>query len=259
MSGSIHPTSVVSPSATVAASAVIGPFCVIEDDVVIGERTTLMANVFVGNGGRIGNDVRIHPGAVIATAPQDLKYAGEPTFAFVGDRTVIREGATINRATVASRETHVGTDCLLMAYSHVAHDCRVGSHVILANSVQLGGHVEVGDWAIIGGLTGVHQFVRIGPHAMVAACIMTAKDVPPFTLVGRYPVGVENLNTVGLRRRGFSAETIRTIDEFYAILLRQGHNVSDGLRAYESAVSDIIPEVRLCIDFIRNSRRGIYR
>ena len=259
MSTMIHPSAIVSPKARLADNVSVGAFCVIEDDVEIGEGSVLMSHVVVGNGARIGRDVRIHPNAVISTAPQDLKYANEPTVAVIGDRTVIRECVTVNRGTVHSGQASVGSDCLLMAYVHVAHDCVVGNNVIMANGVQLGGHVEVGDWAIIGGLTGVHQFCRIGAHSMVGACSRVVKDVPPFTLSGKEPLSVEGINAVGLRRRGFSNETISAIDEFYTILLRSGYNTSDGIRAYESAFPMIDPEVARCITFIRESKRGIYR
>lgn len=256
----IHATAIVSASATIGLDVFIGPFCVVEDDVVIGDRTKLVSHVVVGNGARIGNDVVIHPQAVIATAPQDLKYANEPTQAIIGDRTVVRESVTMNRGTVASGITRVGTDCLLMAYVHVAHDCIVGDHVIMANGVQLGGHVEVGEWAIIGGLTGVHQFCRIGAHSMIGACSRVVKDVPPFTLSGKEPLTVEGVNSVGLRRRGFADDTVRAIDVFYDVLLRSGYNTSDGLRAYEERLDGYLdPEVARCIEFVRTSKRGIYR
>lgn len=256
----IHSTAIVSKQAKIGEGVSIGPYSVVEDDVIIGDRTVVMNHVTIGNGARIGSDVVIHPNAVISTAPQDLKYKNEPTLAIVGDRTVIRESVTINRGTTASGKAEVGSDCLLMAYVHVAHDCVVGSHVIMANSVQLGGHVEVGDWAIIGGLTGVHQFCRIGAHSMIGACSRVVKDVPPFTLSGKEPLVVEGINAVGLRRRGFTPEAIAAIDEFYTVLLRSGHNTSDGLRAYETAWADSISdEVAYCIDFVRSSKRGIYR
>lgn len=256
----IHSSAVVSPNATIGQGVSIGPFCVVEDDVVIGDRATLMSHVVLGNGSRIGADVVIHPHAVIGTAPQDLKYANEPTLAIIGDRTVIRECVTVNRGTTASGKASVGSDCLLMAYVHVAHDCVVGDHVIMANAVQLGGHVEVGDWAILGGHTGVHQFCKIGAHSMIGACSRVVKDVPPFTLCGREPLSVEGINAVGLRRRGFSANTISSIDEFYDTLLRSGLNNSDGLRAYEEHTNgNVTAEVSYCIDFIRSSKRGIYR
>lgn len=255
----IHPSAIVSPMATVGDNVHIGPFCVVEDDVAIGNGTSLLSHVVLANGARIGSDVRLHPGAVIGTAPQDLKYAGEPTTAVVGDRTVIRECVTVNRGTTATETTRVGSDCLLMAYAHVAHDCQVGDHVIMANSVQLGGHVHVDDWAIIGGLTGVHQFVRIGAHCMVAASSMATQDIPPYTLVGRTPLGVEGLNLVGMRRRGFTAEEIDAIKHFFEVLYRKGLNVSDALQAYRAQTSEVTPRVQAAINFIESSKRGICR
>jgi len=255
----IHSTAVVSPKARIAENVTIGPFCVVEDDVEIGAGTVLMGHIYVDNGARIGSDVTIHPHAVIATAPQDLKYRNEHTVAIIGDRTVIRENVTVNRGTVSSGKSSVGSDCLIMSYAHVAHDCVVGNNVIMANSVQLGGHVDVGDWAIIGGLTGIHQFCKIGAHSMIGACSRVLKDVPPFTLVGRDPLIVEGVNMVGLRRRGFTAETIKAIDEFYDVLLRSGYNNTDGLARYEEITPVIDEVVSSCISFIRGSKRGIYR
>lgn len=255
----IHPTAVVSPKAYLAEGVEVGPFCVIEDDVSIGENTRLLSHVVVSNGARIGNSVVIHPGAVIATAPQDLKYAGEPTEVFVGDNTTIRECVTINRGTTASGKTIVGSHTLLMAYSHVAHDCVVGNNIVIANAVQLGGHVQIGDWAIIGGNTGIHQFSKIGAHCMIAACIMVTKDCPPFTLVGRDPVGVEQLNTIGLRRRGFSPDSIAAIENFYHALYFQQMNITEAVRNYQAQNPSPLPEVQLCIEFILSSKRGVYR
>ncbi len=255
----IHPSSIVSPNAQIGVDVEIGPFCTVADNVVVGDRTRLMSHVVLDNGARIGDDVVLHPGAVIGTAPQDLKYAGEETLAIVGNRTVVRECVTVNRGTSSTGKAEVGEDCLLMAYSHVAHDCIVGNHVILANAVQLGGHVVVGDWAIIGGVTGVHQFVRIGEHAMVGACTKAAKDVPPFTLASREPIVVEGVNAVGLRRRGFTQQTIAAIESFYTVLLFQGFNTTDGIAEYEQRTPVIDPAVVRAIDFIRNSKRGIYR
>ena len=255
----IHATASVSPKAQIAENVSIGAFCIVEDDVEIGAGTVLMGHSYVGNGARIGADVRIHPNAVISTAPQDLKYRNEPTVAIIGDRTVIRESVTVNRGTVSSGKTQVGSDCLIMAYVHVAHDCGVGSNVIMANSVQLGGHVEVGDWAIVGGLTGVHQFCRIGIHTMIGANSRVVKDVPPYTLCGRDPLVVEGVNSVGLRRRGFDLNSITAIDDFYTDLLRKGLNTSDGIQRYVDTHNELDSAVAYCIEFIRTSKRGIYR
>jgi UDP-N-acetylglucosamine acyltransferase len=218
-----------------------------------------MSNVFIDNGSRIGSNVRIHPGVVVGTQPQDLKYAGQGTLAFVGDRTVLREYTTVNRGTVATGSTVVGSDCLLMAYSHVAHDCVVGNNVILANSVNLGGHVEIHDWGIVGGVTGIHQFTRVGTHSMIAGCSRIVQDVPPYTLAAREPLIIEGLNLIGLRRRGFTRETIKSIEEFYDILYVSQRNTTDALEYYESTVTSPIAEVKVIIDFIRSSKRGFCR
>jgi len=255
----IHSSSVVSERARIGENVTIGPFCVVEDDVHVGEGTKLMSHVVLGSGTRLGAEVVVHPGAVIGTAPQDLKFGGEKTYAFVGDRTVVRECATINRGTSATGETRVGADCLLMAYTHVAHDCVLGDHVIMANSVNLGGHVEVGDWAIIGGVSGVHQFVRIGAHAMIGGVTKATQDVPPYTLAGRTPLVVEGLNIVGLRRRGFDQLQLNAIQGFYDVLYKRGLNVSDALKQYEADTENIHPLVAGIIDFIRASKRGICR
>lgn len=259
MSVVIHPTSVVSPKATLGAGVTIGPFCVVEDDVVIGDNTTLMSHVVVSNGGRIGADCRIHPGAVIATVPQDLKFKDEASLAIIGDRNVIRECVTINRGTSATGKTVVGNGNLIMAYAHIAHDCVLGSHMVVANAVQLGGHCEIGDWVVIGGVAALHQFTKVGPHAMVGACTKVVKDIPPYVLTGREPMVIEGLNKIGLKRRGFTMDTIDAIENFYDVLFRSGFNVTDGLAAYEERTPTILPEVKVCIDFIRNSKRGIAR
>ncbi|RPI68646.1 MAG: acyl-ACP--UDP-N-acetylglucosamine O-acyltransferase [Ignavibacteriae bacterium] len=259
MSVVIHPASVVSSKASLGDGVTIGPFCLVEDDVVIGANTELMSHVVVANGARIGADCRLHPGAVIATEPQDLKFKNEPTTAVIGDRTVIRECVTVNRGTTASGTTVVGSDCLIMAYAHVAHDCRVGDRVVIANSVQMGGHTEIGDWAVIGGNSAIHQFTKIGAHAMIGGAARVVKDIPPFVLAGREPIQIEALNKIGLKRRGFSADLIDEIDRFYDVLFRQGYNMTDGMAAYEAATATIIPEVQACIDFVRGSKRGIAR
>lgn len=255
----IHPTAIVHQHARLGRGVTVGPFCTISADVEVGDGTQLRSHVVLDDGARIGSDCVLFPGVVVGAPPQDLKYAGEPTLAFVGNRTTLREHVTVNRGTTSSGRAQVGSDCLIMAYVHVAHDCTVGDNVIIANGVQLGGHVEVGAWAIIGGLTGIHQFCRIGAHSMIGACSRVVKDVPPYALCGKEPLSVEGINAVGLRRRGFTDETVRAIDEFYTVLLRSGLNTTDGLRAYESSYEQPIPEVSEAIRFIRASKRGIYR
>ncbi|ROL61241.1 acyl-ACP--UDP-N-acetylglucosamine O-acyltransferase [Bacteroidetes/Chlorobi group bacterium ChocPot_Mid] len=254
----IHPTAIVSKQAKIGENVTIGAFTIIEDDVEIGNGTTIRSNVVLANGARIGKDVLICNGAVIATEPQDLKFGGEKTYAYVGDRTVIREYATINRGTHATGKAVVGEDCFIMAYCHVAHDCVVGNHVIMANATQLAGHVHVDDWVTIGGVVKIHQFCRVGCHSMLGADVKIAKDVPPYTLVGSIPAKIDGINKIGLKRRGFSSELIAEIDEFYKTILHSGYNTNDGIKKFleRNHISD---EVKACIKFIEESQRGIYR
>jgi UDP-N-acetylglucosamine acyltransferase len=255
----IHPTAIVSKSAKLGANVKIGPFSIIEDEVEIGDGTEIRSNVVIANGATLGKDNIICNGVVIATEPQDLKYAGEKTFVKIGDRNMIREFVTINRATPATYNTVVGNDCLIMAYAHVAHDCQLGDRIIMANATQLGGHVHVEDWVIFGGVVKVHQFSVVGCHAMIGADVKLAKDVPPYTLIGSNPPKVDNLNAIGLKRRGFTPEVIRSIENFYKVVLHSGLNNSAGLAKYKADNEQIIPEVQHCIEFIEGSQRGIYR
>ncbi|MBS1912565.1 MAG: acyl-ACP--UDP-N-acetylglucosamine O-acyltransferase [Bacteroidetes bacterium] len=252
----ISPLASVHPDAVIGEGVRIDPFAVIEADVVIGNGVHIQPHVHLCPGARIGNECVIFTGASIGAVPQDLKFGGENTLAIIGDRTMVREYVTVHRGTLARRRTVVGSDCLLMAYTHVAHDCIVGDHVILANAVQLGGHVEVDDWAIIGGLTGVHQFERVGKHAMVGAGFRVMKDVPPFALAGSQPLAFTGINSIGLRRRGFSEETIKTIDDVYRLIYQSGYNIGDGTAKAGEAFSHC-EEARDIIEFIRTSKRGI--
>jgi UDP-N-acetylglucosamine acyltransferase len=252
----VHQLAVLHENAVLGSNVEVGPFAVIEDDVVLGDNVTIQAHAHIRSGARIGNDCNIFTGASIGAVPQDLKFSGEPSTAVIGARTVVREYATIHRGTEETGTTEVGEDCLLMAYTHVAHDCRVGDHVILANGVQLGGHVQIDDWAIIGGLTGVHQFERIGKHAMVGAGFRVMKDVPPFALAGNEPLGFSGVNVIGLERRGFTKDTIDRIRQAYRTIYRSGLNVSDGVAAVEDLAVDSA-EIREIVDFIRSSDRGV--
>ena len=207
----IQPLAYVNPQAKLADNVVIEPFVTIHKNVEIGEGTWIGSNVTIMEGARIGKNCRIFPGAVISAIPQDLKFGGEVTTVEIGDNVTIRECVTINRGTNASGKTVVGNNCLIMAYVHIAHDCILGNDVILANAVQLAGHVEIGDSAIIGGLSAVHQFVKIGPHVMVSGGSLVRKDVPPYTKAAREPLSFEGVNSVGLRRRGYTSEKINEI------------------------------------------------
>ncbi len=258
MSTSIHPTAIVSEKAVIGDDVRIGPFAVIEENVTIGSRTEIMAHAVIFSNTVIGEDCRVFPGAVLGADPQDFAYKGQPTGVVVGNRTTLRECVTVNKASHAET-VFVGSDCLIMAYTHVAHDCVIGDHVVIANAVQLGGHVHIGDWAVLGGVSKVHQFCKVGKHAMVAADAMITKDVPPFALTSRQPVRIEGINKVGLSRRGFTPEEIRALDEFYNVVYFSGKNMTDGLAAYEQQVSQPLVHATDVITFIRASKRGVYR
>ena len=212
-----QPLAYVHPQAKIAKNVVIEPFVNIEKNVVIEEGTWIGSNVTIMEGARIGKNCRVFPGAVIAAIPQDLKFDDEDTVVKIGDNVTIREFTTINRGTKANMETVIGNNCLLMAYVHVAHDCILGDNVILANAATLAGHIKIDDWAIIGGLAAVHQFVHIGEHAFISGGGMVRKDVPPFCKAGREPLAFAGVNSIGLRRRGYSNERINAIQEIYRI------------------------------------------
>jgi len=209
-------------------------------------------------GARIGKNCKIFPGAVISAIPQDLKFAGEDTIVKIGNNVTIREFATINRGTKASYETVVGDNTLLMAYVHIAHDCVVGSNVIMANAAMLAGHCIVDDWAIIGGMVPVHQFCHVGTHAIIAGGTGVGKDVPPYTKAARNPLSYVGVNSIGLRRRGFTPEVINKIQEIYRIIFIRGYNVSQAVEIIEAQV-EATPERDEILSFIANSSRGIMK
>lgn len=254
----IHPTAVVSPEARLAPDVEVGPCSAIADDVEIGPKTKIGSSCFIDDGARIGSEVKIFHGAVVSGAPQDLKYAGEKTFFYVGDKTVIREFATLHRGTCATGQSTVGKKCLIMAYAHVAHDCRVGDSVILANSVQLGGHVEIGDWAIIGGGTVVHQFSKIGAHAMVGGGFRVTQDIVPYALVAGYPLKILGLNKIGLERRGFAPETVAALEKAFRYLFRGKLNTTQAVEKVKTEF-DSLPEVKNLLDFIAGAERGVVK
>ena len=248
----------VHPEASIGKDVQIDPFTMIHRNVVIGEGTWIGSNVTIMEGARIGRHCRIFPGAVISAVPQDLKFAGEDTTAEIGDHTTIREFVTVNRGTTALGKTVVGTHNLLMAYVHVAHDCVVGNHCILANGVTLAGHIVIDDYAIIGGLSAVHQFVHVGSHVMVSGGSLIRKDVPPFTKAAREPLSYIGINTVGLRRRGFSNEKINEIQDIYRIIYLKGFNHTKALEMLDTELA-ASPEKEYITTFIRNSQRGIMK
>ena len=259
----IHATAVVDSGAELDADVEVGPYAVIGAGVRIGRGTTLGAHCVIEGPTTIGCDNRIFSHAALGAAPQDMKYRGEPTELHIGDRNTIREFCTFNRGTSQDAGiTRVGDDNWIMAYVHVAHDVQVGHRTILANNATLAGHVHVGDWAIVGGLSGVHQFCRIGAHAMVAFQSHVSQDVPPFMTVGGNPLAVHGYNAEGLRRRGFSPERIGQVKRLHRLLYRDGLTLEQSRQAIvalEGAVPDGAQDVRCLLDFLQASTRGIVR
>lgn len=253
-----QPLAYVHPQARIAANVVIEPFVTIDKNVEIGEGTWIGPHVTIMEGARIGKNCQIFPGSVISAIPQDLKYNGEDTTVTIGNNTIIREYVTINRGTKASYETRVGDNCLLMAYVHIAHDCFVGDNCILANGATLAGHINIDDWAIVGGLSAVHQFVHIGAHVMISGGSLVRKDVPPFTKAAREPLSFVGINSIGLRRRGYSAEKISEIQSIYRILYLQGLNVTQAVRIIELELP-ATPERDDILSFISQTSRGLMR
>ena len=248
----------IHPDAVIGKNVTISPFVTIEKNVIIGDDTYIYPNVVILDGARIGKNCRIFPGAVISAIPQDLKFKGEESIAEIGDNTTIRECVTINRGTAAKNKTVVGSNCLLMAYSHVAHDCVLKDFVILGNTTQLAGEVEVDDYAILSGGTLVHQFSRIGMHAMTQGGSKISKDIPPYIIVGREPITYSGINVVGLRRRGFDNEKISAIQEIYRTLYQSGMNNKDAVKYIEEN-TPASKEKEIITTFISNSQRGIVR
>jgi UDP-N-acetylglucosamine acyltransferase len=248
----------VHPEAKIADNVVIEPFVTINHDVVIGEGTRIGSSVTIMPGVRIGKNCRIFPGAVIGAEPQDLKFRGEYSTVEIGDNTTIREFVTVNRGTVAKGKTIVGSNCLLMAYVHVAHDCIVGNNVILVNSTQLAGEVIIDDYVILGGMSAVHQFVHVGSHVMLSGGSLVRKDVPPFIKAGREPLSYVGINSIGLRRRNFSNEKIREVQEIYRYIYQKGLNISQAVEVIEAEMPASTERDEILL-FIKDSKRGIIR
>lgn len=253
-----QPLSYVHPGAKIAQNVVIEPFVTIHNNVEIDEGTWIGSHVTIMEGARIGKNCKIFPGAVISAIPQDLKFKGEETLAILGNNVVIRECVTVNRGTRDKWKTIVGDNALLMAYSHIAHDCNIGRNVVIANAVNLGGHVKVGDYAVLGGITAVHQFVSIGQHSIVSGGSLVRKDIPPYSKAAREPLSYTGVNSIGLRRRGFSNEKIHEIQEIYRILYLRGYNITQALQ-YIEAQMPATAERDEIISFIQKSDRGIMR
>ena len=253
-----QPLAYIHPRAKIARNVVVEPFTTIHSNVKIGSGTWIGSNVTIMEGARIGKNCRIFPGAVISAIPQDLKFEGEDSLTIIGNDVTIRECVTINRGTSASGKTVIGDNCLLMATSHIAHDCVVGDNSIIVNGVALGGHVIIGKHAVIGGLSAIHQFIHIGDYAMVSGGSLVRKDVPPYTKAAKEPLSYVGINSVGLRRKGFSTEKIREIKNIYRVLYKKNYNTSQALGILE-AEFEATNERDDVIVFIRNSQRGIMK
>ena len=253
-----QPLSSIHPNAKIGRDVVIGPFVTIDDNVEIGDGTIIDSNASILSGARIGKNCHIHASAVVSGTPQDLKFKGEDSVAIVGDNTIIREFATVHRGTASKGKTVVGNNCLIMAYCHVAHDCEIGDHVIMSNSVQIAGEVIVGDWAVLGGGALIHQFTHIGSHVMLQGGSLVNKDLPPYCMAGRLPISYEGVNSIGLRRRGFTREQIYLIQDIYRTLYLSNLNVSDALAKIEEEFP-ASPERDNILTFVRGSNRGIVR
>lgn len=254
----IHPTAIVHPGAEIGRHTEIGPYCIVGEHVRIGTRTVLQAHVVVNGWTEIGDDCQIYPFATIGAASQDRKYGGERAVTRVGSRTVLREYVSVQRATGHDELTAVGNDCLLLAYVHVAHNCILGDGVTMSNLAQLAGHVEVGNFATIGGQAGVHQFTRIGRYAMVGGASKITKDVPPFFLIEGNPAQPYGLNSVGLRRGGFTVTERNEIKKLYKILYNPKLNVSQAIAAMKAeAATDPGREI---VAFLESpSHRGVLK
>lgn len=253
-----HKYSCVHPGAKIHPSVEIGPFTTIEDNVEIGEGTRIDSNVTIKAGMRIGKNNVIFPGAVLGAIPQDMKFRGEDTVAILGDNNVIRECVTIHRGTASKGKTVVGDNNLIMAYSHIAHDCEVGNNIIMSNACQIAGEVVIDDFAIVGGGTLCHQFCHLGAHIMIQGGALINKDIPPFALAAHEPISFMGINSIGLRRRGYSDEQIETIQEAYRIVYRTAKNFAEAPQLLE----ELLPpsnERDIILNFIKGSSRGIIR
>ena len=253
-----QPLAYIHPEAKLAPNVVVEPFATIHKNVEIGEGSWIGSNAVIMEGARIGKNVKVFPGAVVSGVPQDLKFQGEETTTEIGDNTIIREFVTISRGTKDKFKTVIGKNCLLMAYVHIAHDCVIQDYCILVNGVQLAGHVEIDEFAIVGGSSAVHQFVKIGSHVMISGGSLVRKDVPPFTKAAREPLSYSGVNSIGLRRRGYSNEKINEIQEVYRRLYLNGLNNTKALDKLEIEMPSTKERDEI-INFIRHSDRGIMR
>ena len=254
----ISKSAIIGKKAQIGKNVQIGNFATIDDDVVIGANTRIGNYVHIQNGARIGENCQIHASAVLAGEPQDLKYKGEYTTLEIGNNNIIREFVTINRGTASRGKTVIGHDNLIMANSHIGHDCVIGDHCVIGFNVGMAGEVTVSDWANVSGLTGIHQFSRIGTHAMVGGLSKIVKDVPPYVIAARDPLTYEGINSIGLSRRGFESFKINELKDIYRIIFQERRNLTHALDLIETNFK-VTPERDEIIRFIRNSTRGIIK
>jgi len=248
----------IHPEAQLGKDVKVEAFAWIDKNVVIGDGTWVGPNATIMEGARIGKNCKIFPSAVVSAIPQDLKFKGEETTAEIGDNTTLRECVTVNRGTASKGKTVIGNNCLLMAYVHVGHDSILGNNIIISNSTNVAGEITIDDFAVISGDVQIHQFVNIGGHVMISGGSLVRKDVPPYITVAHEPVSYVGVNSIGLRRRGFSNETIYLIQDIYREIFVKEQNVTQALKYVESEIEKT-PERDYILDFIKNSQRGIVR
>ncbi len=256
MSVKIHPQSIVSDKAQLSSGVEVGPFSIIEDNVEIGANTKIGPHVLITGFTSIGKNCQVFKGAVLGSQPQDLKYSGEKSYLQIGDSNVIREFVTANPGTDEESKTIIGNNNLIMAYSHIAHDCNIGNYCVLANAATLAGHVELADNVVIGGLVAVHQFCRLGRLSIVGGCSKVVQDVPPFAMADGHPVQIKGVNLIGLKRNKISSEILRSLKQAFKILFFQKHNLGVACRKAEEKFGNM-PEIKLLLEFIKTSSRGI--
>lgn len=258
LSANMNQLSFIDPRAKIGQNVTIEPFAIIKGDVEIGDGCWIGSHAVIMDGVRIGSNCKIFPGAVLGAVPQDLKFEGESSLLVIGNNVTVREYCTLNRGTKASYKTAIGDNCLLMAYVHVAHDCIIQNNCVLANNVTLAGHIEIGQYAVVGGMSAVHQFVKIGEHTMISGGSLVSKDVPPFAKAARYPLSYVGINSIGMRRRGFSNEKINEIQDIYRILFVKGYNTTQAVSIIESTMQ-ATSERDTILQFIQRADRGIMR
>ena len=254
----IHPTAIVDPKAEIGSGTLIGPYCIIGPDVVLGPECWLQHHVTVSGPTRAGARNKFYAYCSIGQQTQDLKYKSEPTYLEIGDENTFREFVTINRSTTSEGKTRLADRGNFLAYSHVGHDCTVGNEVVFSNNGTLAGHVQVDDNAVMGGLTAVHQFCRIGRFAITGGCSKIVQDVPPFMIADGNPAKIRGINVVGMERKGLSADAIKSVKEAFRIIYRSKLNTGQALEAMQKELHPT-EEIRLIMDFVQNSERGIIR